>query len=45
MTLYTPENKHHLDENNISLGWQKESISEVGLEPSIWPQRVVGLGL
>ena len=30
-------NKPHLDENDISLGWQKESISRIGLESSAQP--------
>ena len=44
MTLHTPENGSHLDENDISSGWQRGSISGAGLEPSVRHQRVAGLG-
>ena len=43
MILYISGNKPHPDENNTSLGWQKESISGVGLELSAQPQRMAGL--
>ena len=43
MALYIPENRFHSDKNNISLSWQKTSISRAGLESSIRPQCVVSL--
>ena len=43
MTLHISGNKSHPDENNISSGWQKANISEVGLESSIQPQYVASL--
>ena len=43
MILHIPENGSHLNKNNISSDWQKGSISEAGLEPSIWPQRMADL--
>ena len=43
MTLHTPKNGSHPDKNDISSGWQRESIFEAGPEPSIRPQRVAGL--
>ena len=43
MTLHTPGNRSHLDENNISSGWQRGSISRAGLGPSEQPQCVAGL--
>ena len=33
--LYILRNKPYLDENNISLGWEKKSISRVALKYSI----------
>ena len=45
MTLYILRNGFHPDENNISLGWQKESISGAGLELSIRPQCMTDLDL
>ena len=43
MTLRTLGNKHHPNENNISLDWQKANIFGVGLKPSVQSQRVTGL--
>ena len=43
MTLFTPRNKPHPDEDDISLSWQRANISGVGLEPSTKPQRIAGL--
>ena len=43
MTLYTPKNGSHPNDNNISLGWQRRSISGASLGFSIRPQNVVGL--
>ena len=43
MILYTPGTKPYLDENDMSSGWQKGSISGVGLEPGAQPQRVASL--
>ena len=43
MTLYIPKNRSHLNENDISLSWQRGSISKAGLEPSVWPQHMAGL--
>ena len=35
MTLYILKNKSYLDENSISLSWQKESIFRVNLKLNI----------
>ena len=43
MTLCIPENEPYPDENDISSGWRRANISEVGLEPSVQPQRVASL--
>ena len=43
MTLRTPRNKPHPDENDIFSGWQRTNISRVDLKPSAQPQRIAGL--
>ena len=43
MILYTLGNKPHPDKNDTSLGWQRRSISGVGLESSAPPQYVASL--
>ena len=43
MTLHTLGNGFLSDENNISLGWQRESIFGASLEPNIRLQYVAGL--
>ena len=43
-TIY-PGNKFYLDKNDIFSGWQRKSISKVGLEPSAQPQRVASIDL
>ena len=40
MTIRTPENEPHPDENDISSGWQRANIFRVGLKPSAQPQRI-----
>ena len=43
MILHILRNISHLDKNNISLGWQKASISGVSLKPIAKPKHVAGL--
>ena len=43
MILHIPANKPHPDENNTSSGWQKGSISGIGLYPSTKPQCMASL--